>query len=518
MDTALLCVRLLLVAVFLVAGVAKLADQPGSRQAMIDFGLPARLAASSGLLLPLIELTVAVALIPVATAWWGAVGALALLLIFIVVIGITLARGRTPDCHCFGQLHSEPLGWTTLARNGVLATAASFLVWQGRDNAGPSLTGWIGNLTSGQLIGLVVGIAVLGVLAIQGWLLINLMRQNGRLLLRMDELESRLDAAGVAPVPAPAQSVRGLPVGTPAPEFELPLVSGGTLTLNALCAKAKPVLLIFSDPDCGPCKALMPDIRHWQRQYATKLTLALISRGTVEANRGKSAEVVLLQHDREVAEAYQSDGTPGAVLVHPDGTIGSPLAMGADAIKALVAQTTGTPAPVIMAAANGSYRGAMAAPTVPAGLSIGELAPSITLPDLSGTLIDLADLQGRNTLVLFWNPGCGYCTQMLADLQDWDSNPPKGVPQLLVVSTGTLEANLAMGLQSPVVLDPAFNTGQAFGIPGTPAAILVNGDGKIASQVAVGAPAILELAGVKLRQLTQTDKTLASEGLAPTRR
>lgn len=91
-------------------------------------------------------------------------------------------------------------------------------------------------MTSGQLIGLVVGIAVLGVLAIQGWLLINLMRQNGRLLLRRDELEARLNPAGVAPAPAPVQPVRGLPVGTPAPNFELPLVSGGTLTLGALCA------------------------------------------------------------------------------------------------------------------------------------------------------------------------------------------------------------------------------------------------------------------------------------------
>lgn len=192
MDTALLGVRLLLVTVFLIAGVTKLADQPGSRQSMTDFGLPARLAVLSGLLLPLIELAVAVALIPVATAWWGAVGALALLLIFIVVIGITLAHGRTPDCHCFGQLHSEPVGWSTLARNGLLATAAGFLVQQGHDNVGPSFVGWSGSLTGGQLIALVFALAVLGVLTIQGWLLINLMRQNGRLLLRMDELDAQL--------------------------------------------------------------------------------------------------------------------------------------------------------------------------------------------------------------------------------------------------------------------------------------------------------------------------------------
>lgn len=510
MDTALLSIRVLLVAVFLVASVAKLADLQGSRQAIIDFGLPAGLATPLGLLLPLTELAVVVALIPVTWAWWGAVGALALLLLFTVVIGVTLARGRTPDCHCFGQLHSEPVGWQTLARNGVLAIAASFLVWQGHDDPGSSLIGWIGNLTNNQLIVLVIGIAVLGVLAIQGWLLINLMRQNGRLLLRMDKLESRLDAAGVAPVPAPAQPVRGLLVGNPAPEFELPLVFGGTLTLEALCAKAKPVLLIFSDPDCGPCKALMPDIRHWQRQYANKLTLALISRGTVEANLGKSAEVVLLQHDREVAEAYQTYGTPGAVLVHPDGTIGSPLVMGTDAIKALVAHTTGTPTPEPTAAANGTYRDAAIAPPTPPRLKSGKPAPSLTLPALNGKSISLSDLRGRETLVFFWNPSCGYCTQMLADLQAWDRNPPKGSPQLLVISTGTVEANRAMSLQSSVVLDPGFYAGQAFGVVGTPSAVLVDADGKIASQVAVGATAVLVLMRARPDQPKQNANILVA--------
>jgi uncharacterized membrane protein YphA (DoxX/SURF4 family) len=52
-DVALLASRLLLAAVFVVAGLAKLADRAGSRQAMRDFGVPVRLAAPFGLLLPL---------------------------------------------------------------------------------------------------------------------------------------------------------------------------------------------------------------------------------------------------------------------------------------------------------------------------------------------------------------------------------------------------------------------------------------------------------------------------------
>src|SRR5215218_7157556 len=71
---AILLDRLLLATVFAVAGVAKLADRAGSRQAIVDFGLPARLATLLGILLPLYELAVAAALIPTPTAWWGAVG------------------------------------------------------------------------------------------------------------------------------------------------------------------------------------------------------------------------------------------------------------------------------------------------------------------------------------------------------------------------------------------------------------------------------------------------------------
>ncbi|MCL4488183.1 MAG: DoxX family membrane protein [Chloroflexi bacterium] len=71
MDLLLLAARLLLALVFAVAGLAKLADRPGSRQALRDFGLPTRLAGPLGVLLPLIELVVAFALLPLVTAWGG---------------------------------------------------------------------------------------------------------------------------------------------------------------------------------------------------------------------------------------------------------------------------------------------------------------------------------------------------------------------------------------------------------------------------------------------------------------
>src|SRR3954462_14745076 len=104
MDVILLLVRVFLAGVFAVAGLAKLADLPGSRRALADFGLGSTPAKPLGLLLPLAELAVAVMLLPSATAWWGGLGAFGLLLLFVTGIAANLARGRRPDCHCFGQI------------------------------------------------------------------------------------------------------------------------------------------------------------------------------------------------------------------------------------------------------------------------------------------------------------------------------------------------------------------------------------------------------------------------------
>src|ERR1051325_1166089 len=147
MQTLLLSARLLLACVFGVAGAAKLADRAGSRQALIDFGVPRILAPTLEVLLPLAELVVAVALLPVASARYGALGALSLLLLFVFGIALNLARGRTPDCHCFGQLSSAPVGRATLVRNLALAAVAGSVVWYGWNNAGLSVVSWFVDLT-----------------------------------------------------------------------------------------------------------------------------------------------------------------------------------------------------------------------------------------------------------------------------------------------------------------------------------------------------------------------------------
>src|SRR5215218_5486761 len=483
MDVALLVARVLLVSVFIVAGVTKLADRAGSKKALVDFGVPASLAAPLGVLLPLAELAVAAALILASSAWWGAVGALVLLLLFVVGIAVNLARGRKPECRCFGQLHSEPAGWKTLARNGVLAAVAGFVVWRGYGGAGPSAVAWLAGLSAAQVVGLVFGLTLLVVLAAQWLLLLNLLRQNGRLLVRVDALERGAGGAAPSPNGVEAQPPAGLPIGDTAPEFELPGLHGETRTLESLRAAEKPVMLLFTDPNCGPCTAMLPEIRRWQKEHAEELTISLVSRGTVEENRATSTEHglrgVLMQQDWEVSEAYRVESTPSAVLVRSNGTIGSPVLEGEDGISALLAYAVGERSRLPMHP--GDQQGEL------------HFAPEVELPDLNGATVSLTYFRGEKVVVLFWDPECGHCRQMLPALKAWENNSPKKAPKLLVVSTGTQEANREMGLSSPVVLDEHLAVGPAFGAPGAPSAVPVDERGNIASELAVGAPAVLEL-------------------------
>jgi hypothetical protein len=54
-----------------------------------------------------------------------------------------------------------------------------------------------------------------------------------------------------------------------------------------------------------------------------------------------------------------------------------------------------------------------------------------------------------------------------------------------------------MGLRSQVLLDASFRVGNSFQATGTPSAVLLDEGGKIASELIVGAPGVLALAGMR---------------------
>ncbi|HKP46579.1 MAG TPA: MauE/DoxX family redox-associated membrane protein [Pyrinomonadaceae bacterium] len=321
MSLIIVLVRIALAVIFSVAGITKLVDQPGTREAVTNFGVPRPAAPVAALILPFIELAIAISLLVSATTAAGAIAALVLLGLFILAISINLARGQTHDCHCFGQLYSRPLGWPTLARNVVIALAAAFVLWQTSLGPRPNIVPTLAGLSTAGWAMLLAAVAIL--LAA----FLNMQRKHRAALARR-----------VGP--------EGLPIDTIAPDFELPAYSGGTKTLGQLLSPGKPLLLLFTNPFCGPCVSLFKEIREWQDTHNDKLTIALITRGSVKDNfvnvaRNNLGEV-LLQKEREVGEKYGGLATPTGVVVTAEGRIASRVAAGANEIRDLLTKFVGT--------------------------------------------------------------------------------------------------------------------------------------------------------------------------------
>jgi len=464
--------RLVLALVFLVAGWAKLSDRPGSQRAVADFGFPESLARPIGILLPIAELATAIALLVSAWSRVGGASAVALLAFFVVAISASLARGQRPGCNCFGQVHSAPIGPKTLARNIVLAAGAVLVVVEGPGNF---ISSWIDRGSATLWVAVGGGVAIAGL----AWFVLNLTAQQGKLLERIDALE---EGRGHDAHAHHAHG-SGLPVGETAPAFSLPSTSGETVSLDGLLARGRPVVLVFASQECQACTEVLPDVARWQREYDDALTIAVLSGGDPDINKAKAVDnglaTIALQRTDEVAKAYGYMGTPGAVVVWSDGTIATPVVAGSDAVRDLIPH-----------AATDLHRPSPSSP----GPEVGDDAPPIELPDLGGRTVSLADLRGASTLVLFWRQSCGYCAGMLDELREWDRSRSNGAPQLLVVSTSTAAEHEGMDLVSPVVLDARGEAMAAYGANGTPIGLLVDGDGRVASGLAVGAVAVMELA------------------------
>jgi methylamine dehydrogenase accessory protein MauD len=467
----LLLVRVALAAMFALAAVSKATAPSATRATLGEFGVPQRLARPFAWLLPASEALIAVALLVTPSARLGGVAAAALLALFTVGVGVNLARGRRPECNCFGAVHSAPIGPTTLARNAVLVGVGVLVAVAG---PGAGAFAWLRRLSTADLALTVAVVLLAAGLAAVSALALALFRRHGALLLRIDALE--------ALTPRPAPAAPGLAVGAPAPEFHLPGLDGETMTLSALRSHGRPVLLLFTDPSCGPCNAMLPEIGAWQQQHATTLAIALIIRGDPEANRPKAKEHglvnVLVQADNEVADAYAVTATPAGLLVSVDGNVESPASLGADAIRTLV----------------------QSAAERPPGL--GEAAPSFVLPTLESGDVHLDDYRGRSVLLVFWNAACSFCAAMADDVRHLEGE--LAPLELLFVAAGDAELNRTFGFASPVAVDRDSTVASGFGVRGTPMGVLVDADGTIASGVAIGADEVLGLARRSRDLVTQT--------------
>jgi peroxiredoxin len=108
----------------------------------------------------------------------------------------------------------------------------------------------------------------------------------------------------------------------------------------------------------------------------------------------------------------------------------------------------------------------------PGGLPVGTLAPDFELPDLGEVPRKLSEFRGRDLLLIFFNPNCGFCSKMADDLAALPIDGDDSHPLPVVVSTGDAEENRQFveryGIRCPVLLQKQMEVATRYGAQGTP--------------------------------------------------
>jgi peroxiredoxin len=261
-------------------------------------------------------------------------------------------------------------------------------------------------------------------------------------------------------------------------------------------------LLIFFNPRCGFCTQMAPDLAALPVDRSGDAPLPLlVTTGEAEENRKLVKEhglrcPVLLQEQMEVASRYQAHGTPMGYMIDEQGHIASELAVGSQALLALAAgQTRAAAVPAQGRQEPKGNRSLANSKLKRHGLPAGTPAPPWRLPTLDGGELSLEAYRGRRVLLVFSDPQCGPCDQLVPQLEQLHRRRPE-VP-VLMVSRGEGGANRAKvaehGLTFPVVLQKQWELSRAYGMFATPIAYLIDEDGVIAGEVAVGVEPILSL-------------------------
>lgn len=281
-----------------------------------------------------------------------------LLLIFAAAITNSMARGRRPDCNCFGNLHSAPAGGSTLARNLALAGLAGLVLWRG---PGTELDAWVEARSTAELATLGASVTALAFAVLS----LSLWSQKRRLVQALaDARRATIDALTAAPV-----KPEGLPVGTIAPESELVTLRGEQRSLASLRAGGRPAVLVFLDPGCGPCHGLVPHVSRWQAALNERLAITVISEGSPDrvraAWRGHATEVLLDTDTTVTRGAYGMVTWPSAMAIGADGRVAHEVVHSQDGMEALIRTMLERTSPPPRTRASGSDASLLTADDIP---------------------------------------------------------------------------------------------------------------------------------------------------------
>lgn len=370
----------------------------------------------------------------------------------------------------------------------------------------------------------VVTVVVLAVVVLgAAFVLFQVVRQQGRLLLRIEELEGLLGVGGqrTGALGAAAHGSHavgtpvGLPVGSTLEPVTLHDLDGNDVALEGF--RGKQMILVNWSPTCGFCDAIAPDLASAAPALEeANATLVLLAHGDAAANRAmvekyKIESPILLLGDANPA-GFQALGTPTAVLVDAEGKVATSLAIGADQVPLLVQDVAAAGGPGDAEdtaegagdAADGDVspklrgmRNLSESRLVRDGLKAGTPAPPFSLPDLDGKPVALEDYRGKQVLLTFISPDCGPCDALAPHLARLHREHAGNGLAVILVGRGDVEENRKKaaehGFEFPVVLQEGWKLSREYGIFATPVAFLIDEQGTISRNVAQGVDQIVAL-------------------------
>jgi peroxiredoxin len=358
-------------------------------------------------------------------------------------------------------------------------------------------------MQQGQIL-LVTVTAVLGfAMAGLAVAIYQLIKQQGRLLMRLDQIERHLELdAGQAvergTVAIQAGSPAGLPLGTALPDFRLSDLAGRPVSLAEF--RGRRVLLVNWSARCGFCTQIAADLAGMEPDLERfGVQLLLVSRGPDEAEKELAEEhglrcPILPLKGGEI-EAFARLGTPAAYLLDEEGRVARPLAVGASQVPILARDAM--PKGAGLRTRLPGERPLSESRIARDGLAPGTRAPAFELPEVRGGRASLEEHRGKKVLLVFSDPACGPCEQLAPHLTRLHDRHRNNGLDLLLVGRGSLEENRQKadehGYEFPVAVQRRWDLSRQYGIFTTPVGFLIDENGVIAQGVARGTDEILAL-------------------------
>jgi thiol-disulfide isomerase/thioredoxin/uncharacterized membrane protein YphA (DoxX/SURF4 family) len=144
--------------------------------------------------------------------------------------------------------------------------------------------------------------------------------------------------------------------------------------------------------------------------------------------------------------------------------------------------------------------------TMPPGLPVGAPAPDFALSSAKGKRVTLQSLlaDGHPVALMFVDPECGPCQTLLPEVGRWQATLANRLT-VAVVSRGTPQENLPTMQEhgiTDILLQEDSEVMSAYRLQGTPSAVVVTTEGKIASDSAEGIVTIEPMIRLTLQRVT----------------